>query len=65
VRFRPSRPATGSVAQRFPDKVISVPALAAGAVHEVVVTPALDVYLVNAWAIVDPKNFILEFVPRQ
>lgn len=42
-----------------------MPALAAGAVHEVVVTPALDVYLVNAWAIVDPKNFILEFVPRQ
>ena len=43
-----------------PDKVIQVPALAGGATHEVLVTPALDIYLVNAWAVIDPKNFVSE-----
>lgn len=43
-----------------PDKVIQIPALAPGTVHEIVVTPALDVYLVNSWGVVDPKNFVIE-----
>lgn len=43
-----------------PEKVIQIPALAPGTVHEIVVTPGLDAYLVNAWGVVDPKNFVVE-----